>query len=244
MALGAERGGAVLKSAAVLVDGCLQVGLTDTEYRDVLDAAGEIARAGLSHNSAYEALEVVEIARQFVPVNLSALDTFTLSVVTDLTALRARLTPGQRIALAGLAREVGWEYPEESSQTPAAGGLSDLLNGAEIAIYTLTENAGRQAKQNLLEEAPGVRVELNHEHGGSSSLAALAVRADLFVIAWASAAHAATDFIREKRGKKSIVYAAGKGAASIVRAVEDWARGEAGHHGGEDDRRPETALAR
>jgi hypothetical protein len=70
---------------------------------------------------------------------------------------------------------------------------------------------------------PGVRVKLNHDHVGTVPLAALARNADLFVIVANSAKHAATDFIREKRGGQPLIYAAGRGAASVVRAIEEWA---------------------
>jgi hypothetical protein len=43
------------------------------------------------------------------------------------------------------------------------------------------------------------------------------------VVVAASATHAATDFIRMRRGERPLVYAAGRGAVSILRAVENWA---------------------
>ena len=71
--------------------------------------------------------------------------------------------------------------------------------------------------------APNVDVRVNSDHGGTRPLRALAENADLFVIVAASATHAATDFIRMRRDDRPLVYAAGRGAVSILRAVEDWA---------------------
>jgi hypothetical protein len=92
-----------------------------------------------------------------------------------------------------------------------------------IAVYTLTESAGAQASEALKALAPEVSVRINSDHGGSRPLRALAENADLFVVVAASATHAATDFIRMKRGDRPLVYTAGRGAISILRAVEEWA---------------------
>ncbi len=56
----------------------------------------------------------------------------------------------------------------------------------------------------------------------AAKLRALATNSDLFVIAWAAAKHAATDFIREHRGDRPLTYAEGKGVTSLLRAVEDY----------------------
>jgi hypothetical protein len=52
----------------------------------------------------------------------------------------------------------------------------------------------------------------------------LAENADLFVIAWLSAKHAATDFIREHRAQRPLLYAQGRGFSSILRAIEEFLR--------------------
>jgi hypothetical protein len=61
-------------------------------------------------------------------------------------------------------------------------------------------------------------------YGGIVWLRALAENADLFVVTWLSAKHAATDFIREHRGGRPLLYAQGRGFSSILRAVEDHVR--------------------
>jgi hypothetical protein len=59
---------------------------------------------------------------------------------------------------------------------------------------------------------------------GRVGLRALAENADIFVVTWLSAKHAATDFIREHRGGRPLLYAQGRGFSSILRAVEDHVR--------------------
>ena len=223
MAVSARRGETALRSAAGLLEGALRCGLAPAEYRDALDAAESICVEGLSRTSAYDALEIVEIVRSVAAADADHQQAFSLSVVSVLTALASRLTEGQRLALRALAAETGVELglTESAAGREALAGPS--LSGKTLGIYTLTEAAGRQAEAILRAAIPGVAVNLNHDHGGSAALAAMVTRADLVVVAWASAKHAATQFIKARRGGRPLVYAAGKGATSILRAVEEWA---------------------
>ena len=71
------------------------------------------------------------------------------------------------------------------------------------------------------ELAPTAVVGCNADHGGTARLRALAENADLFVVTRLSAKHAATDFIREHRGGRPLLYAQGRNFSSILRAVEE-----------------------
>ena len=168
-------------------------------------------------------LEILEIARSVSPADTGALEAFSLALVAGLAAQSARLTVGQRQSLREVAAEVGWMEPMPSSDGHAERTLAAALAGKSVAIYTLTEGAARNARTQLQELAPGLRVDVNHDHVGTRSLAAMAERADLFIVASLSATHAATDFIRSRCSIDRLAYAPGKGAASIVRKVEEWA---------------------
>jgi hypothetical protein len=225
MALSARRGEKVLQSAAGLLEGALQCGLSPAEYRDALDAAQTIATAGLSFNSGYDALEIVETARGVIPAAPEALQTFSVNIVSALAALWSRLSEGQRLSLAALAADCGVAL----SAAPARAETeldSPALEGKVLGIYTLTEAAARKAEDILKTAIPGLSVDRNHDQSGSSALAAMVNRADLVVVVWASAKHAATEFIKARRGARPLVYAAGRGASSIIRAVEDWSTNE------------------
>jgi hypothetical protein len=96
-----------------------------------------------------------------------------------------------------------------------------VLEGKMVALYTLTESAGRQASEALAEAFPSVRIELTSDHVCTPRLKALAHEADLFVVATASAKHAATDCIQRHRAANlRTAYAAGRGATSTLRAVK------------------------
>jgi hypothetical protein len=226
MALGNRRGGSIMKSAGPLLEGTLLCGLSIAEYRDALDAAAEIARTGMDRSAAFEALEILEIARSIAPAEQAALDAFSLALVAGLAVQSNRLTVGQRQLLRGLAAEVGWKEPVDATDDKAEKSLAAALAGKSVAIYTLTEGAARNARDQLRKIAPEIRIEINHDQVGTRGLATLAERVDLFIIAALSATHAATDFIRARCSSERIAYAPGKGAASIVRKVEEWATGQ------------------
>ncbi|MGC1301447.1 MAG: protein DpdD [Caulobacteraceae bacterium] len=226
LALSARRGETALRSAAGLLEGALQCGLSVAEYRDTLDAAQTISSEGLSRTSAYDVLEIVEIARSFTPAVPERLQTFSVNVISVLAALWTRLSEGQRLTLAALAAEVGIDLGASATATETVLD-SPALEGKVIGIYTLTEPAARQAETLLQAAIPNLTVDLNHDHGGSAALGAMVARADLVVIVWTSAKHAATDFIKGHRGDRPLVYATGRGATSIVRAVEEWSAAEA-----------------
>jgi hypothetical protein len=223
MALGSRRGASIMQSAGPLLEGTLRCGLSTAEYREALDAAGEIARTGLDRSAAFDVLEILETARSVAPADPAALDALSLSLVAGLAAQSSRLTAGQRQSLRELAAEVGWTEPMPASDGQAEKSLAASLAGKSVAIYTLTESAARNARNQLGKLAPGLRIDLNHDQVGTRGLAALAERADLFIIASLSATHAATDFIRAICPLERLAYAPGKGAASIVRKVEEWA---------------------
>ena len=108
-------------------------------------------------------------------------------------------------------------------ESPAVGSSRDNpLSGELVGIYTLTERAARGAKDLLEGRFPGVTVKTNSDRVATTDLENLARSANLLVIAWQSAKHAATDAISRVRSRDlPTIYAAGTGRASIVRAVEE-----------------------
>ncbi len=221
-ALGARRGEPAARSACLLLEGALSCGLEASEYRDSLEAAREIARVGFGLHSVYAALDLLDVACRFEPADGDALAAFAFATLGDVSALHGRLTPGQRLVASALGRRFGWKAPGDPEARDDGGDALPSLRPMTIGVYTLTESAGRQAKDFLEAAAPGVEVLLNHDHVGTAPLAAIARNVDLFVVVAASAKHAATDFIRDRRGGRPLIYAAGRGAASVIRAVEQW----------------------
>jgi hypothetical protein len=122
-----------------------------------------------------------------------------------------------------LASEFGLELavmPEADQEF--GSGRADRLRpptGTFVAIYSLMESAAHRAATITARRYPEIRVEALANKVANDALRYAARDADLLVIADKAAAHAATDALKAARGRKPIVYARGKGTASLVEAV-------------------------
>lgn len=215
-------------SAGVLARAMLTIGPATGAYGRLLSDLLEFSGQAAGVRTAYWLMELAEETVAANTPDQRAREQFWQSVVSRLVPIGPQLSALQKASLSRLAGMLGWEgtLPEALSSGPGAeddSTLANLLAGKLVAIYTLTESAGAQAAEALRALAPDVDIRVNTDYRGSRPLRALAENADLFVVVAASATHAATDFIRAKRGAKPLRYAAGRGAISILRAVEEWA---------------------
>lgn len=206
----------------MLVEGLLASGLDQRTYRDLIADIDEIAGDGFGVDMIYWVLELVESFMNAATPDASARETFLHRILARIVPIYGRLTSIQRIAVRLLSSELGWSPPvtPATDVEPVDDGLASRLDGLRIAIYSMTDSSNRQAKAVLEEISPSVVVDTNADHGGSPRLRALAENSDLFVITWSSAKHAATDFIREHRGSRTLLYSQGKGFSSIIRSIE------------------------
>lgn len=108
----------------------------------------------------------------------------------------------------------------EGDSSEADAAAADL-SGKLIGIYTLAEAAGARAKASLEKMFPGSTIEVNSDLVATEKLRNLARTADLFVFAWKSSSHAAFYCIKDELPSGEPIWAAGKGSASIMRAVLD-----------------------
>lgn len=222
-ALGRARGAATYDSSQVLIGALLTSGLDPKAYKALIADINEIAGDGFGIDMIYWILEIVEDFIRSSAPDATARQDFFHAVLARVAPIYARLSSLQQSAIGQLAAELGWELQTfgVSADRDASDNFSDRLRGMRIAIYSLTESSSRQAKAALEQVAPTVIVDTNADHGGTARLRALAENADLFVMTWLSAKHAATDFIREHRASRPLIYAQGKGFSSILRAIED-----------------------
>lgn len=93
-------------------------------------------------------------------------------------------------------------------------------------MYSLQESALRRAARVIEELSPGSRVDTFNDHvGGSAALRKASTTADIFIIATGAAKHAATTFIEDHRPKGlQTGYARGKGSASLLEALREFAQ--------------------
>ncbi|TIV72098.1 MAG: hypothetical protein E5V89_06990 [Mesorhizobium sp.] len=223
-ALGPARGVSTYESSQILVSALLTTGLSPKAYQAVIADVVELAGQGFGVDMVYWVLEITEEFMRASTPDADARVSFLHSVLARVAPIYGRLTSLQRAAVARLAQELGWTLQSFgiSTNVAKADEISTRLDGLRIAIYSLTESSSRQAKAAIEEIAPTAFVDCNADHGGTARLRALAENADIFVVAWLSAKHAATEFIREHRAHRPLLYAQGRGFSSILRAIEDY----------------------
>lgn len=222
-ALGIARGRVTYESSQVLISAQLSAGLSAEAYRSLIADIEELAAGGFGVDMTYWMLEVVEDFMRTAAPDDGARQTFLHGALARISPVYGRLSGLQRTAVSRLASELGWTLSSLGVDTSvvAADDVANRMRGMRIAIYSLTEASSRQAKAAIEEVAPSAVVDCNADHGGTARLRALAENADLFVMTWLSAKHAATDFIREHRGERMLLYAQGRGFSSILRAIDE-----------------------
>lgn len=233
LVVGARRAATVLDSATLLIRALLTIGLPVTQYRALLDDCIELAGGGVGIRNVYWLLDLLEETILNPAPSPEHRQAFWYAVHARLMSLRSHLSPGQRLAVSRLATTLGWQANEiEPFAMPEKSDLLDqlhiCLSGKNIAIYSLTESAARQAAQAIAAIAPEAKVTLSSDTCGTAALKSIAQNSDIFVVATASAKHAATGFIQQMRPReKPLLFAAGRGFTSIVRAIEDFVLGSA-----------------
>ncbi|MGO6790011.1 protein DpdD [Rhizobium ruizarguesonis] len=222
-ALNSTRSGTVYESSQVLVEALLAVGLSGAEYRSLIADIDELAGQAFGVDMIYWVLDTIEGFMRASAPDAKAREAFLHGILARTAPLYGRLSSLQRTAVKSLAGELGWSLDTfgVNVDLAPADNFSTRLEGLRIAIYSLTEASSRQAKAAIEEMAPTATVDCSADHGGSVRLRALAENADIFVVTWLSAKHAATEFIREHRGNCTLLYAQGRGFSSILRALED-----------------------
>jgi hypothetical protein len=222
-ALNSARSGSVYESSQVLVEAILTVGMNGTDYASLIADINELAGQAFGVDMIYWVLDTIENFMRASAPDAKVRETFLHSILARTAPLYGRLSSLQRMAVKRLAGELGWSLDAfgVNIDTSSSDDLGHKLEGLRIAIYSLTEMSSRQAKNAIEEMAPTAVVHCNADHGGSVRLKALAENVDVFIVTWLSAKHAATEYIREHRGDRTLLYAQGRGFSSILRALEE-----------------------
>ncbi|TNE90388.1 MAG: hypothetical protein EP330_08715 [Deltaproteobacteria bacterium] len=215
---------AVLK----LTDVRLDAGLVEADYAKQVSLLLRIWKTFEAPKYFEWALEAVELLAYYPSPRPAERRALFQTVVGSAVRFARHLDRATRRVLVQLCGELGvadqrTRLEEAWREVTEATEESVDLGDRYIVIYTLTERAGRSAREVLRGLYPGVRVELSHDKVGSPRLKEFARNADLFVMCTWSAKHAATEFIAHERGHKPIGYPQGKGMSSILRVVTDWA---------------------
>ena len=193
----------------------------------VFDELVESLRAGwtpfLTDADLPLSLEAIEVLASAQPETAVALQAFAMQILGRIGPHNARRIDAAFLETARMvASDFGLELPVPVEPDAATGKSPSQARppaGSFVAIYSLMEPATARAAAIVRRWYPEVRVETLAEKVASDALRYSARRADLLVIADKAAAHAATDALKEARGRRPIRYARGKGTASLVEAV-------------------------
>ena len=224
--LGAGRTESTLRALNAMVDGLLAMDLDEAHYRRLL---GDLSDAlnGLGGVNNVDALidlaELTVIHPCRCPDGRPREDLWG-AILSQLQPLGSRLTYSQLALLRDLAEVLGLaELVAALATLPREreAGASSVPRGLVVAVYTLTETVVDRVRRAVNQLYPNIEVRFVHDHVASPPLLALARTADLFVIAWSSAKHAATDAIKHARSPAlPIRYANGGGSSSILREIQ------------------------
>lgn len=210
-----------------LVHARLALAITAADYRELLDGLGDVMDQLSSPAVCEAALEALEALVSVPSAERRALEGFVARVVRIFARWHRRVDALQRKLLADIAGELGVPemvaLPVSATHEPESDPLYASLERLRIGLYSLNERALTRAARILNHVCPGASVDIFNDHvGGSPALRAAAATADVFVVAVASAKHAATGYIAQNRPKGRLTfYARGQGSTGLLAALRE-----------------------
>ena len=210
-------------AARELLDAMLQLGPDEAEYTRLLNDMGDVLPPEVGMTDFEVLVELAELTVAHAAPSPDARQRLWARIVAALSPVRTMMTNRELAVTNDLGKIFGMDevFPVPA-ETPEKSTDSSGLDGRTVAIHTLVRPAAQRARRLLNELHPGVRVHISHDLVGSPRLADLARRADVFVVCWRSATHAATEMIERLRPADTItLYPPGKGSSSILRAIEE-----------------------
>jgi hypothetical protein len=225
--LSSNRSASLYRALSIILTGMLDVGLDTAAYRHALRDLGDMLPELSGARDLDWLIDLVELVVTYPCPDPEARARFWSQVIAIVAQYGARLTTAQRAILTeiggilGLADTLAALAPAAPPSSAAA--RSPSLGHRVVGIYTLAEGVGERVARMLQEEYPGADVRVNHDAVSTPQLRELARRADIFVVCWLSAKHAATDAISQERPQGRVtIYAAGKGSSSILREIRSY----------------------
>jgi hypothetical protein len=207
----------------------LSLGLSEADYVSLVGDLAEVQGRIASYTHLAWSLDVCEalaVAPCPSAASREARLRFFLNVLGQAPGFGHRLLTPELLVIEYLAKDFGVDAEamtslRRASEALGADSTGPDLSGKTIGIYTLAEAAGLRAKQLLETLYPGCDVQLNSDLVCTSTLTSLAQASDVFVFAWKSSSHQAYYCVKAALTKCELIYAAGKGTASIMAAVRE-----------------------
>jgi hypothetical protein len=221
--LSSNRSDNLYKALNTLLTGMLEVGLDHNQYRAILADLGDMLPMLSGARDLDWLCDLSELTITYPCPDPEGRARFWHQLIAVLAPYGTKLTPTQRSILTEIGGILG--LVDTLAMLPPAppaltSGSRSSFDHCVVGIYTLTEGVGERVARILGEEYQGITVRVNNDTVSTPQLRELAKRADIFVICWLSAKHAATgSIVQERPGDRKTVYAPGKGSSSICREI-------------------------
>jgi hypothetical protein len=229
--ISSRKGQSFTESGVLLVKALLSIGVTDEKsYKILLSDGLELFSSGIGLRDVDSLLDLAEETIYCPCPNIKIRNEFILKIIFLIDPISTHLDVLQKSTLKNLAINSGVDSTKYSitvDNSDVDNKLVEMLEGKHIGIYSLTESAIRQASILLSDLVPDLKISKSSDHGGTASLKNIAGQCNYLIITTTSATHAATLFIQQNRPKKlPTLYAQGRGATSIVRAITDYVKNQ------------------
>lgn len=218
--------------AESLLTALLSVGLTESEYKDGVEAVSEIWENSGDLQHLYWALDILDLLVTSPVKNQEAFDAFFVSILRSFHKFARRISNDDKIFFELLCKDLcrGDEYngipfpQDESAEETEAEEISlhDLFSGKDIGILTLQEGPPRRVEELLKKHCESVRVRISNDHGGTDKLKSIARECDFVVVVTQACKHSAYYYLRDNRpkSKNELILPPGRGANSIIGALK------------------------
>jgi hypothetical protein len=215
-----------------LATAILGYGVSDKQYVGICDRAVTMWNQYASLNKVDWAIDLLNTLVEYSCPLADKRNEFAVAVAAKLgeRLISRRVSPDQwtifrllveDLGLADIIPDLLGEQAISLQQNNDEANLFQKLQGKSILIYTLMEPVAQRAKRFLESVCDRITVHLSHDKGGNDRLEQWVKQDDLVVIVTASAKHATTGFIEQKRPKGMTLplLVNSKGISSLLREI-------------------------
>ena len=226
MLISEERSTAMHQAIYHLFEGLLAIGSGSARYTQILDELTGVLGTLKGAKSIDWLIDLAELTVAYSCPDHETRYRFLNKILQEIAQFGSRLTEIHRAVLAEIAEIMGAStllhtLPplKESAPYPTSQVPKRFL----IGIYTLVEQVGRSVVEQLQHLYPSIQVKVNNDKVNSPQLKELSRHANLMVVCWATAKHAATMAIGQERPKeKATLFPRGSGTSSILHEITEY----------------------
>ena len=213
-----------LSSSQNIVETLLLTSPNDEQYRTILETIESIIEKTNGKNLVNWLLDYAELFISYNASDEEARDSIIQTILQRVYGHKDWLESYQIDLVLKLATSINIAELYDSLQENKIDEVEDRWEKYEnktIGIYTLSENAGKEAKRRLEEYIKNVKVILNHDKASTTALKSMVEASHYVVLVTQSAKHAASGAIQKilrQRGDDPL-FPIGKGSSSIIASL-------------------------